>query len=902
MDRDECSGHVPQAFCCAITQEEMRDPVMAGDGHCYERVAIVEWFRRAARRQVPPTSPNTGAELTSTELVPNHSLRQAIEEWREQQFMALDPARLEVSAQRLGSGSFGDVFAGTLRNGRAVARIEVAVKQLPAMDAQREKQALQKELKVHRRAALRCSGVCVLYGICELEGQRLGLVMKRYKCSLDACIREAIAGGSPLDEERVSTWSIKLFNTLRQLHAPECGVVVRDIKPPNILLDAYDEPVLADFGIAEIVRTMSRVPQTSMKGTLNYMAPEAFDEGSVGPPVDVWAMVCVVLELHTLKMPWGGMQMQQIIKAVCVEKRVPDVPDSAPAAAFLRRCFAFAPGQRPTSAEVAKALADDPASKGTLARRQRAAKEQAAKLSELQERARLASAQGGEGMAALQKTSTADRQDVQVDHKLSLTLRQYDLQHVEADLVRNRFHTVRRVADMDPDDVLALALPRGDAKAFQKMLLKLQSALQNEHEKLARVEDDLAAKSSPSPTRARHEDQDDEAGKDLILPSEAEWTKPEVTSYEQDTMQERHVQEGPTDSVQDADLLLELFSTDKHDIIEQTKRDASGRTTVKRWRKGSLLGKGAFAKCYRVTDLAVNTDWACKILQKSSLTKQRHVQKLQSEIKIHRSIFHKNVVRFEDVFEDEESVYIIMEFCPNQTMLDLVKREKRLTEADTRRYMLQTLDAVRHMHHRNVIHRDLQLGNLFLGKNNEIKIGDFGLACKLAFDGERKKTLCGTPNYIAPEVLDGENGHSFEVDVWSIGVVLYACLVGKAPFETADIKSTYKLIRANQYSFPDRLELSDGAKKLVRRILQSRPEARPTIEAILQDEWFLGQGLALLQVRDEVARVRQPETCASVTCPHACISHSQCPRYSPTTTRAGRSKPLPACTHSCGFA
>eukprot|EP00802_Teleaulax_amphioxeia_P002425 Tamp_02427.p1 GENE.Tamp_02427~~Tamp_02427.p1 ORF type:complete len:779 (+),score=245.92 Tamp_02427:423-2759(+) len=290
-------------------------------------------------------------------------------------------------------------------------------------------------------------------------------------------------------------------------------------------------------------------------------------------------------------------------------------------------------------------------------------------------------------------------------------------------------------------------------------------------------------------------------------------------------------------------------------IIEQQKRDSSGRTTVKRYQKGQLLGKGGFAKCYKVTDLDTRQEWACKIIQKCSLTKQRHKQKLQSEIKIHRSIHQKHVVRFEDVFEDKENVYIVMELCPNQTMLELVKRKKRLTESDTRRYMLQTLDAVRHMHQRNVIHRDLKLGNFFLGKSNEIKIGDFGLACKLAFDGERKKTLCGTPNYIAPEVLDGKNGHSFEVDVWSIGVVLYTCLVGKPPFETSDIKSTYKLIRANSYSFPDRLEISEGAKRLVRRILQSRPEARPTIEEILQDEWFLGQGLALLQGRDEVAQV-----------------------------------------------
>jgi len=150
------------------------------------------------------------------------------------------------------------------------------------------------------------------------------------------------------------------------------------------------------------------------------------------------------------------------------------------------------------------------------------------------------------------------------------------------------------------------------------------------------------------------------------------------------------------------------------------------------------------------------------------------------------------------------------------------------------------------MHEKKVIHRDLKLGNIFLGKGNEVKIGDFGLACKLLFDGERKKTLCGTPNYIAPEVLDGKNGHSYEVDTWSIGVVLYTCLVGKPPFETQDVKSTYKLIKANSYSFPERLEISEVAKRLVRRVLQSNPEARPTIDEVLADEFFLGQGLALI--------------------------------------------------------
>ena len=101
------------------------------------------------------------------------------------------------------------------------------------------------------------------------------------------------------------------------------------------------------------------------------------------------------------------------------------------------------------------------------------------------------------------------------------------------------------------------------------------------------------------------------------------------------------------------------------------------------------------------------------------------------------------------------------------------------------------------MHQNRIIHRDLKLGNLFLTDKMEVKVGDFGLAAKIEFDGERKRTVCGTPNYIAPEVLENKNGHSFEVDIWSFGVILYAMLIGKPPFETSDVKTTYKRIKAN---------------------------------------------------------------------------------------------------------
>jgi len=90
---------------------------------------------------------------------------------------------------------------------------------------------------------------------------------------------------------------------------------------------------------------------------------------------------------------------------------------------------------------------------------------------------------------------------------------------------------------------------------------------------------------------------------------------------------------------------------------------------------------------------------------------------------------------------------------------------------------------VKYLHDHRVIHRDLKLGNLFLSDKMEIKLGDFGLATKLEFDGERKRTICGTPNYIAPEILEGkDSGHSYEVDVWSLGVIAYTLLIGKIPF------------------------------------------------------------------------------------------------------------------------
>ncbi len=138
----------------------------------------------------------------------------------------------------------------------------------------------------------------------------------------------------------------------------------------------------------------------------------------------------------------------------------------------------------------------------------------------------------------------------------------------------------------------------------------------------------------------------------------------------------------------------------------------------------------------------------------------------------------------------------------------------------------------------------LKLGNLFLTDKMEQKIGDFGLATKLEFDGDRKRTICGTPNYIAPEVIDGKQGHSYEVDIWSLGVIIYTLLIGKPPFETSDVKTTYRKIKMNAYSFPDHIIISEAARNLITKILNLDPSKRPSLDEIMEHP-FLHTGNAI---------------------------------------------------------
>ncbi|KAK7079554.1 Serine/threonine-protein kinase plk1 [Halocaridina rubra] len=170
-----------------------------------------------------------------------------------------------------------------------------------------------------------------------------------------------------------------------------------------------------------------------------------------------------------------------------------------------------------------------------------------------------------------------------------------------------------------------------------------------------------------------------------------------------------------------------------------------------------------------------------------------------------------------------------------QSLKELHKRRKAVTEPEARYFLKHLLSGVKHLHDTKVIHRDLKLENLFLNDNMELKIGDLGLATQVDYEGERKMTLCGTPNYIAPEILC-KKGHSYEVDVWSMGCILYTLLIGIPPFETRTLKDTYMRIKKNEYYIPS--WIGPLARSLIQRLLQEDPALRPNVDAIINDDFM----------------------------------------------------------------
>ncbi|TMS09710.1 Serine/threonine-protein kinase PLK3 [Larimichthys crocea] len=284
---------------------------------------------------------------------------------------------------------------------------------------------------------------------------------------------------------------------------------------------------------------------------------------------------------------------------------------------------------------------------------------------------------------------------------------------------------------------------------------------------------------------------------------------------------------------------------------EQTKPElaqvVTDSKTGRSYSKGKLLGKGGFARCYEMTDLTNNKMYAVKVIPQSRVSKPHQRDKITNEIELHKTLSHKHVVKFSHHFEDQENIYIFLELCSRKSLAHIWKARHTLTEPEVRYYLRQIISGLKYLHSRGILHRDLKLGNFFVNENMELRLGDFGLRCQAGDSRTEEKvrifkllsicilTICGTPNYLAPEVLNRQ-GHGTESDVWSLGCVMYTLMCGNPPFETLDLKETYKCIKEVRYNLPS--TLSPAAQKLITGILQKNPSDRFSLDQILNHEFF----------------------------------------------------------------
>ena len=300
-----------------------------------------------------------------------------------------------------------------------------------------------------------------------------------------------------------------------------------------------------------------------------------------------------------------------------------------------------------------------------------------------------------------------------------------------------------------------------------------------------------------------------------------------------------------------------------NDIIKEKVIDGLGQEKITKYKIIKFLGKGGFAKVYEAKNLSNNKHLALKTIQNKNLKTEKEKQKLKMEVKIHQELNHENICKFHRVFKTKKNTFIVLELCKNGSLKDLLKKRKTLTPLEVRGYIHKLTIALIYLKKLNIIHRDLKIGNLFLDETMVLKVGDFGLAARLMDRKELRYSVCGTPNYISPETLL-KKGHSFEVDIWALGVIMFRLLFGISPFQTKTVRDTYRKIKKGEFIFPERSFFN--AEKVLRKIFLVDPKERISLEEFLESD-FMSESLipeffpryTLIKPLEENFRVRFEE-------------------------------------------
>ncbi|KAF5793120.1 putative protein kinase CAMK-CAMKL-CHK1 family [Helianthus annuus] len=274
------------------------------------------------------------------------------------------------------------------------------------------------------------------------------------------------------------------------------------------------------------------------------------------------------------------------------------------------------------------------------------------------------------------------------------------------------------------------------------------------------------------------------------------------------------------------------------DCADYCHVSAGGRNIIfGKYEMGRMLGQGTFAKVYYAKDVFTSESVAIKVIKKDQVRKEGLMDQITREISVMRLVRHPNVVELKEVMATKTKIFVVMEYVTGGELFAKVLKG-RLKEDVARKYFQQLISAVDFCHSRGVSHRDLKPENLLLDENGDLKVSDFGLSSlpEHSRNDGLLHTQCGTPAYVAPEVLRRKGYDGAKADIWSCGVILYVLLAGFLPFQDENVMHMYKKIFKAEYEYPP--WFSADARRLISKILIVDPSRRITIPAIMRSPWF----------------------------------------------------------------